>query len=421
MDLDRLSEIWNTISRNKMRSLLTAFGVFWGIFMLVILSGTGNGFQQGIMENVKGVATNSCFFWANRTSEAYKGFQKGRFWSMRTSDIPLLKEKIPEAKYILPMLSNYYFGSNNVFFEDKGGNYSVSGAYPEQNSVVPNKMIYGRYINQLDLENNRKVCIIGNKVYEEMIGAGKNPLGKLLKVNGIYYSIIGVTKPLSSVSMGSNPSETVTLPFSTMQRAYNMGDKFYELIVVANNDTPIEKIEENIKQILKQRYDISPTDQTALWSFNVGKEFKMVDYLFLGINILIWIVGFGTLLSGIVGVSNIMLVTVRERTKEIGVRRALGAKPRVIITQILSESLLLTSLAGIIGFCMGVGILAIIGSTMGTEGASEVGQSFFAPPQISFPTAIAALVVLTLAGLAAGFIPAKRALQIKAIDAIREE
>ncbi len=422
MDLDRLAEIWNTISRNKLRSLLTAFGVFWGIFMLVILSGVGNGFQEGIMQNVKGVASNTCFFWTNRTGEAYKGFAKGRRWAMKTTDLHFLKEKIPKAKYILPMLSTYSLGTKNVFYGEKSGNYSVSGVYPDYNKVLPYKIVYGRYINQLDIDGRRKVCIIGEKVYEEMVGSGKDPLGKAIKVNGIYYTIIGVLKPLSQVNIGGDENETVTLPFSTMQQAYNMGDKFYSMAIVAENDTPIEKIEENIKSIIKQRYDISPTDNDALWSFNMGREFKVFTYLFLGIQILIWIVGFGTLLAGIVGVSNIMLVTVRERTKEIGIRRAIGAKPKAIISQILAESLLLTSLAGVVGICIGVAILAIVGSLMGTADSGGSGDgTFFSPPQISFVTALAATIVLIFAGLAAGWIPAKRALQIKAIDAIREE
>ena len=412
-DIDRWQEIWITITRNKMRSILTAFGVFWGIFMLIVMSGSGSGLKEGMMSNIKGFATNTAFFWTDQTSEPYKGFRKGRWWSMKMDDIEALRAGVKEIKYISPLL----FGgrsNNNVVFGEKAGTFNVKGIMAEYNKIDEQQLLYGRSINEIDNQSKRKVCVIGKRIYEELFEKGKSPVGELLKVNGMYYIVVGVTQSTNNINIGGSPEETVMLPYTTMQQAYNYGDNIYFMAVTAHDNVKISVIEETVKTILKKRHDIAPTDTKALGGMNLEKQFSMFNNLFVGINILIWIVGLGTLIAGVVGVSNIMLVTVKERTKEIGIRRALGAKPNDIIVQIMSESLVLTLIAGIVGLVLGVGFLGLIGMALKSSGA-------FMDPQIHFSIAITALMVLIVFGLLAGLIPAGRAINIKAIDAIRDE
>lgn len=400
-----------------MRSFLTAFGVFWGIFMLVVMSGAGFGLATGVQAGVKGFAENSAYFFSNSTSEPYKGFRKGRYWNLRNGDLDMLIANVPEIKYISPLL---FGGSvdNNTVRGDKAGTYSIKGLHSMYNFIEPQDMIYGRYLNPIDTDERRKVCVIGKKVYEDMFTRGENPLGQLLKVNGIYYQVVGVNDPVTQINIGGDSKETIILPFTVMQQTYNRGDEVDCIAITADNSVRIGDIENRIMDLLKARHSISPTDPQAVQSMNVEKQFRMFQMLFLGIDILIWIVGLGTLLAGVVGVSNIMLVTVRERTKEIGVRRALGAKPKVILLQIMHESIVLTALAGFIGLMAGVGLLSLVDRALS---AGMDSNTFFQHPQIPFTTALLATFVLLVCGMLAGVIPAWRALQIKAIDAIREE
>ena len=263
------------------------------------------------------------------------------------------------------------------------------------------------------------MCVLGKKVYEDIIGADKNPLGLMIKANGIYYQVVGVTEAYNShVSIGGSMDETVVLPLSTMQIAYNRGNKFDFLVFTTQRGYKTKDLQVEVKNLLRERHDIAPDDEGAFMCFDFEQLFMVFEYLFLGIMILIWIVGIGTLLSGVVGVSNIMLVTIKERTREIGVRRALGAKPALIIRQVMAESLLLTILAGIVGLVIGVAIMAVVSGFVGNTPSEDV---MFLDPQIGFGAAVAATIIIVLSGLLAGVLPAMRAIQIKAIDAIREE
>lgn len=413
-DLDRWQEIWATITQNKSRSILTAFGVFWGMFMLVVMVGAGIALERGINQNIEGFATNSCFVWSQQTTEPYKGFKKGRNWEMKNSDIPILINNIDEIEYLAPVLFGGR-GTNNVVRNEIAGSFGVKGNYPEYNKIDESKLTYGRYINDIDIAEQRKVCMIGERVYEVLFPTKENPIGKQIKVNGIYFQIIGVTRHLSKVNIGGDEKETVVLPFTTMQQAFNMGNDVHFVAVTAKPGIKVKVIEEKIQNILKQLNNIAPTDKTAVGGMNIEDQFTMFLYLGLGIGFLIWFVGAGTLIAGGIGISNIMLVTVRERTKEIGIRRALGATPRTIITQILSESIILTFLAGITGLMVGVGLLNAVGITLSQS------DQFFKDPQISFSVAISSLFILLIIGTFAGFLPAKRAMNIKPIEAIREE
>lgn len=414
-DLDRWQEIWITITHNKSRSVLTAFGVFWGMFMLVLMVGAGNALSEGMFSQMEGFATNSAFFSARNTTVAYKGFGKGRRWSMVNSDVPVIKERVNDLQYISPVLFEYPNGQNNIVRGERSGSYLVKGCYTEYDLIEKSKMIYGRYVNDIDIAEKRKVCVIGERVYEVLFQKGEDPTGKQIRVNGIYFQVIGVARSSSGVSIGGHTTETVVLPFSTMQHAFNQGNEVHFLAATAKPGVAVKVIQTQIEDILKQQHQIAPNDKDALFSMNIEEQFNMFNNLGIGISALIWIVGLGTLFAGAIGVSNIMLVTVRERTKEIGIRRALGATPRNIIGQILSESIVLTLIAGVSGIIAGVGILRAAGIML------KDGDQFFKDPQISFVMAVASLFILVIIGTISGYAPAQRAIMIKPVEAIGEE
>ena len=415
-DLDRFEEIWVTITRNKMRSLLTGLGVFWGILMLIVMMGFGTGFQRGVAEGLDGVAMNSCFMWPGRTGEAYRGFQRGRHWNIQSRDVEILRRSIPEIDVLSPVL---FGGSseNNVMWGDTHGTFNVRGFHYNFQHIENPFLTQGRFINEIDIMQRRKVCVIGTNVAEELFPAGVDPIGQHIRVNGIYYQVVGVSQGVSNVSLNGRTADAISIPFTTMQQVGNFGTTVHMLTATARSGYRVSVIEERMREILKANNNISPTDRQAIWSNNMEEQFRMFNNLFIGIAILIWIVGSGTLIAGIVGVSNIMVVTIKERTKEIGIRRALGAKPRQIISQIMAESLLLTSIAGLLGLSFGVLGLYIAE----TIWYVNLESTFFAAPEVSFTTAVTSTIILIICGLIAGIIPTKRALSIKAIDAIREE
>ena len=415
-DLDRWTEIWVTITRNKTRSLLTCFGVFWGILMLVILLGSGRGMQNGIMRSVNGFATNSAFFFADRTSESYKGFNKGRQWDMRNRDVESIRREVKELSAISPIIWGNS-SDKNIVYGMMSGTFNVKGVHPDYFQIETQKLFHGRLLNEVDERERRKVCLIGTKV-KEVLFKEEDPCGSYIRVNGIYYQVVGVVQQRASgVNIGGRSEECVFLPFSTMQQTLNQGDIIHFLCVAAKPDVQMLPVINKIKSIIKEQNFISQTDPQAVSAINLAAQFETFNNAFLGIDILIWIVGVGTLLAGIIGVSNIMMVTVKERTKEIGVRRALGAKPWNIISQIMSESLLITAMAGLMGLTVGVFLLDVVDQLIG----DPVGETMLLHPAVSIQVALAATSILLLAGLLAGLIPAWRAMQIKAIDAIREE
>lgn len=416
-DIDLWYEIWVTITRNKMRSLLTGFGVFWGVLMLVAMLGSGTALETGLLRNVEGFATNTAFFFTEQTGKPFKGFRKGRHWNMHNRDVEVIRKTATSAKYISPML----FGGSaegNVVYGDRAGAYNVRGVSPDYAKVEQQRYLFGRFINDVDMLHRRKVCIIGTRIYEEFFRKGENPLGQQIRVKGIYFQVIGVTDGVSGIQIGGRSSEAVSIPFTTFQQAYNQGDVVHFLGITAKDGVSIEQLEQEVKAVLRAQNKIAPDDEQATGSFNVARMFNMFALLFTGVRLLVWFVGVGTLLAGIVGVSNIMLVTVRERTREIGVWRALGAKPSKIVMQIMAESLLLTSLAGLMGLSVGVGLLDAVNTFLA---ANPNPNTIFVDPHIDFGVAIKASTVLLLSGLMAGVIPTWRALKVKAIDAIREE
>lgn len=417
-DIDRWQEIWVTITRNKTRSLLTCFGVFWGILMLVLLLGSGTGLKNGMMQGVKGFATNSVFVFSNQTSEPYKGFNKGRSWNMRNRDVESIRKNVKGIEAISPVIWGNR-SDKNVAYGQVSGTYNVKGIYPDYFKIESQDIFFGRLLNDIDHNSRRKVCNIGKKVCDELFKE-QDPCGKFIRVNGLYYQIVGVIKgKASGLNLGGRSEESIYLPFSTMQQTLNQGDILHLLCFSAYAGQSVEPIIEDVRKILSAQNEIAPNDPQAIQFVNIAKQFETFNMLFIGIDFLVWLVGMGTLLAGVIGISNIMMVTVKERTKEIGVRRALGAKPYNIISQVMSESLALTAMAGLLGLSFGVFILDIINKAMSTQEVTR--ETFFINPGVDIDTAVYATIVLLISGMVAGLIPAWRAMQIKAIDAIREE
>ena len=410
-DLDRWEEIWQTISRNRKRSIMTAFGVFWGIFMLTIMLGAGLGLKNALFSQLGDMSVNSCFFWGGRTSIPYKGLPSGRYWQFENEDLAAIKKQVPNVRSVGSVIwgSEYKFSRN-----DKKGDYSLVGYNPDFQQISPQPIRFGRFFNEIDMEQQRKVCILTEQVWLDLFPGGEDPVGSTIRMNNMYLTVIGMIK-VPDRGFRFHGDKSVLMPVSTMQQMYNMGHKLHSVAVAANDDADIKEVETNIKQLVFARHNISPDDTKAVYSQNLGEQVNKFNSLFGGIGTLTWIVGIGTLLAGLVGVSNIMLVIVRERTQEIGVRRALGARPRIIISQIMSESFVLTFVAGIFGLALAVALLS------GAESVLTASAGRPIRPQISFGTGMLSMTVLILGSLLAGILPASRALRIKPVDAIREE
>lgn len=410
-DLDTWEEILITITRNKTRSLLTAFGIFWGIFMLVALMGGAQGMQDKLQQGFVGFATNSGFMGTNRTGQAYKGFQQGRAWDLENKDVERVRRSVSEVDVITPSLARW--GIEAIYNEHKISG-TLKGLYPEYGEIEEPSITYGRYLNEMDVRDRRKVCIIGKRIYETLFPEGGDPCGKFVEINGIYYQVIGVSMSTGNISVQGRSETSIIIPFTTMQQNYNFGQKVQLLCYTAKKGYAISEVEKKVAQVVKQAHFIHPDDEQAMIILNAEAMFSMMDNLFTGIRILSWIVGLGTLLAGAIGVSNIMMVTVKERTTEIGIRRAIGARPNDILQQILSESMVLTSMAGMAGISFAVFLLDIVEKAVSEPNA-------IVHFQISFWEAIGACVLLMVLGLLAGLAPAYRAMSVKPIEAIRDE
>ncbi len=417
---DNWQEIFATLKKNKLRTFLTAFGVFWGIFMLIIMLGSGSGLEHGVSSGMGNFATNSFFIWPQRTSIPYKGFPRGRYFNFKNDDIEALKANIPEIKYIAPKISGWSAGdgTNNTVRKDKTGAFSIKGEFPDWSKVDPME-IEGRFLNPFDLRDRRKVAVIGSRVKEVLFDPDEDAVGQSIRIQGIYFTVIGVFKPLNTqINFGGEKEQTIYIPLSTLQKTYNYGDIVGWFSITVNDDESAAAIEEKTLKFLASRHSVSPDDKEAFGHFNLAENFEQMTGLFKGIAGLIWIVGIGTLMAGVIGISNIMLVIVKERTREIGIKRALGATPMQIMVQIITESVFLTTLAGYIGLVAGVALVEGINSAMIKF---QVQAGMFERPEVDFSTAITALLILIMSGALAGIIPAKRAVSIKPVDALRTE
>jgi putative ABC transport system permease protein len=412
---DSWQEIFATIRKNKLRTFLTMLGVFWGIFMLVIMLGAGNGLRNGVLTEFAGSATNSFFMWAQQTNKAYKGMKPGRQFNFDMSDVKAL-EQIKELEVISPMNQlGGYEGANNVVRGLKTAACEVQGNYPNTKLINQIKITEGRFLNELDIKDKRKVCVIGSRVKELLFKKNEQVIGEYIRINGVYFKVIGCTSVADGGDEGREQAQRINIPFTTFQNAFNFGDVVGWFAIKANKDVSAEIAEERALTVLKERHKIAPEDLKAIGHWNMSVEYNKLNGLFIGIEILIWIVGIGTLLAGVIGISNIMLIVVKERTREIGVKRALGAVPSQIIMQIVLESVFLTGISGYFGLVLGIGFLELLNSLIGNSG------EMFTNPTVDLSVAVKALIVLVVSGALAGLIPAQKAVSIKPVDALRGE
>ena len=416
IDIDSYREILDTLTRNKSRSFLTGFGVFWGVFMLVALIGGGQGLKEMLEKNFEGFAQNTVIVWSQQTSKAYKGFRKGRWWSMDYKDITRLKQRVPELDIVAPSLFAPWGKTNTAYYKDQKTTPRIQGCTPEYAKVIEPKLYYGRYINEMDMKEHRKVCVIGKRIYKELFKEGGDPCGKAIRIDSTYYEVIGVDYASSGgMNINGRAEQKVTLPLTLMQEIYNRGKEVDMIVATGRQGVVMSKLTDRIRESVTMGHFVDPTDEQAAMVFNTEVLFQMLDNLFKGVNFLIWLVGLGTLLAGAIGVSNIMMVTVRERTTEIGIRRAIGATPKMILSQIISESIVMTLVAGMSGILFGVMILQML--EMGNTEDGIVTAHF----QVGFWTAIFAALVVSAMGVLAGLAPAARAMTIKPVDAMRDE
>jgi putative ABC transport system permease protein len=419
-DRDKWQEIYSSLKSNKLRTFFTAFGVFWGIFMLIIMLGSGNGLRNAVYDGMGDFATNSAIMFTHQTTIPYKGFPRGREWLFHTSDMEALLKNIPEIDQLAPRLQPWGGnGGNNVVHGLKTGAYNITGDYPAINKIDPVRILMGRFINEIDLQNKRKVAVIGNRVRDELFKNGEPVVGEYIRINGVYYQVVGVFEPKNkNINIGGEKDKSVFIPFTTMQISYNLGDDVHYFLVTAKPNKSASVVEEKCMKLLAERNHVAPEDEQAFGHFNLEKEFKKMNGLFLGIRILIWIVGTGTLLAGVIGVSNIMLIIIKERTKEIGIQRAIGATPWRIMSQIITESVTLTAVAGSFGLVLGVFLLEVINNMLASSGDKS---EMFKNPEVDIQVAVTALIVLIISGVVAGLIPARKAVSMKPVDALRYE
>lgn len=420
IDTDKWQEIFYALKKNKLRTFFTAFGVFWGIFMLIIMLGSGRGLNNGVSQGMGDLATNSMFMWTQQTTVSYKGFPRGRRYNFNNDDTRALIDNIPEIEYIGPRLQVFSAGDNgnNVVRGERTAAFTIQGDYPDFNLIDPVNIHQGRFINDLDIEQKRKNIVIGTRIFEEMFDPDEDPIGEYLRIQGVYFRVVGVFSSKKNDQQAERENTQIFMPFTTMQQTYNFGNMVGWYSITAKEGYPVSHVLDKAKVIMRERHSIAPTDERAVGSFNLEEEYRKMTTLFTGIDGLIWIVGIGTLLAGVIGVSNIMLIVVKERTKEIGIQRALGATPFSIKSQIVIESVFLTTIAGYIGLALGVGVLELINNLLIQMNAST---DMFNNPEVDFNKAISALVILIISGAIAGLIPAQRAVQIKPIDALRDE
>lgn len=411
-DLDKWQEILGTVRRHKLRTGLTAFGVFWGIFMLAVLLAAGKGFRNGV-EKEFDVAKNAVFVWSQRTSVPFMGLKAGRFVQFTNDDVAALEREVPEAALVLPRTSLH--GTFTVQRGPKSASFTVNGEYPGYPAVRAVNLTAGRFINPPDITGRRKVAIIGNRVVEILFG-DTNPVGQYVNIKGSFFQVVGVFKGAGKAEEAQQEAQTIFVPLTTLQVAFNQVNKVDYFAFIPRAGIAAAVVETKVKEVLARQHKVAPTDDRAFGSANVEKEYARVQGLFTGISSFSWLVSIGTILAGVIGVSNIMLIVVKERTKEIGIRKALGATPGSIISLIVQESIVLTAGAGLVGLLGGTALMAGISALIAGQQVS-----FFAQPQVDLGVALLAVALLVGAGALAGLLPATIAARVQPVIALKAE
>jgi len=410
---DGLQEILFTLRQNKLRTLLTAFGVFWGIFMLILMLGAGKGMQNGVYEDFGSEVMDFIIVFSGSTSVAYNGMGLGRFVQLNQEDIQAIKQQVPNVRFIASENQN---PGATITYEKKLGNFAVHGIpddYFKIKESVPFNL--GRKLNPFDQQDNRKICELGTAVVEKIFGKDFNPVGKEVRINGVVMKVVGVFHDKGN---RGRDSEQIYIPDTTYRKVFGSGNSVQTIWLRPIQGTDGFALEKKVIELLQRRHTVSPDDKRAIRSFNMAEPAKMVNGLFIGIKAIIWFVGMGTLAAGIVGISNIMIITVKERTREIGIRKALGATPKNIVGTLLMESILVTSIAGYVGMVLGVGLLELVSFGLRKSGAK---MSFFQNPEVDFQVAVTAIILLVVVGALAGLVPALKAARIMPTEAMRAE
>ena len=417
-DRDTWQEIFGSIQKNKVRTIITVVGVLWGIFIYIALSGAAKGLDNGFERQFENVAMNSMFVWAQSTSIPYDGFKTGRNPQLKIQDAQTLRNNIPNIQFIAPRNAKGVFdgsAGSQIVRGSKSGTYAIYGDFPEYTKIATKK-IYdgGRFINKADIDKQRKVCVIGERTQKELFEKDENVVGKFIRIDNIYFQVIGVHKYIQGGGFESDGD--VFIPFSTFKKLYNTGDNVDWFTIAAYDDADVIEVEERVKQTLKRIHRVSPKDERAFGSFNLGEIFGKIMGFAKGMTFLSLVVGIATIIAGVIGIGNILLISVKERTKELGIRRALGATPGEVKAQIILESVFLTFVAGVFGIILGAFVLS--GIDMATASLEDFP---YTNPTVPISFISGALIIMITLGTLIGIIPAQRAVSIKPIDALREE
>lgn len=419
-DFDNFREIWSTVQKNKLRTFLTGFSVAWGIFMLIVLLGAGNGLRNGIMHNFRNMSANKVSVWPGYTTMPYKGMPTNRSIKFKDEDLEQIQHDHPE----IDLVSAVVYHTDTLSVDEEYGTYSMRSVFPAHSIIDNIQMLAGngRFINDIDIRHKRKVIVISPRM-KEVLFHSQDPLGKFINAGKLTYQVVGVYKDENN----SNDAPAY-IPFSTGQSLYNAGYGIGQLSFTLKGlktKEENEAFETRFRESMGKRHRFEPTDKGSLYYWNTAEEFLMMNGMMNGITLFLWIIGIGTLTAGIVGVSNIMLITVRERTREFGIRKAIGATPFSILKLIIVESILITALFGYIGMVLGIGVTEGINYAMETmnmgNASSQDDMSIFRNPTVSLGIAVAATGLLVLAGVLAGYFPARKAVKITAIEAMRNE
>ncbi|MBU2913615.1 ABC transporter permease [Reichenbachiella agariperforans] len=413
---DTWQEIFGSIRKNKGRTVITVIGVLWGIFIYITLSGAAKGLNNGFTLEFQDMATNSMFVWSNQTSVPYAGFKTGRRPQFKISDVEQLKTKIPQIEFIAPRnVKGMWDGSPaKVVYGQKDGSYNVYGDFPSLVKIAAKKIFDGgRFLNEEDINLSRKVCVIGERTQTDLFDKEDDPLGKYIRVDGSYFKVIGVHK--FEPGGGFESDSDIYIPFTTFRKLYNSGENVGWFAIAAYDDANVTQVEADVKNTLKKIHQIAPEDDRALGSFNLGEMFNRIMGFANGMTFLSLVVGVATILAGVIGIGNILLISVKERTKELGIRRALGATPGEVRGLILLESVFLTLVAGMMGIVLGAFVL------FGINAATQGLEFPYSNPTVPISFVLGALAIMVVLGTLIGLIPAQRAVSIKPIDALREE
>ena len=416
-DADTWDEIFESISKNRTRTIITTIGVFWGIFIYIALAGSATGLENGFDDAFSGLSKNSMGVWVQSTSIPYKGFEEGRRFPFRLSDVDYLKDRVPEIEYISPGLqAGPFSGSPPLVTRGiKSDNFNLFGNFPTQANISVIK-IYdgGRYINDEDIEYARKVAVIGEGTQERLFDEDEDPIGKNIIIDDVNFKVVGVEKFSEGQGFGSDSD--ITIPYTTFARMYNRGDRFGFMFISGYDYINPRYLEETVLDNLKVLKTVSPDDDRAFGTFNIGSLFESIIKFSSGMIFLSLVVGIATIFAGVIGIGNIMLIAVKERTNELGIRRALGATPGQVKVQIVLESVFLTIIAGIIGIIVGALLLFLI-----NIGTANLEDFPFTNPTVPLAIVFGAFATMVTLGTLIGLIPAERAVSIKPIEALREE